>query len=83
VIKEFSDTIPKDSPHKLPPMCDTQHTIESDSEEFIYYVDEDVDDEFKDDHEGEDIAFSCIRLVPLTHLLIVNNVSSQSKEKDN
>ena len=34
-------------------MRGTQHTIESDSEEVIYYVDEDVDDNFADVHDEE------------------------------
>jgi len=48
-----------------------QHTVESDLE-VIYNVDEEVGDDFvddyyevgdyfNDDHEGDDIAFSCIR----------------------
>ena len=43
-------------------MCDLQNIIdgapikalESESEEFVYYVNEEVGDDFDDDHEGED-----------------------------
>jgi len=82
VIIEFNDIISEDSPNKLPPMRDTSHAIESDLEEFIYYMDEDVGHEFDDDHEGEEVAHSCIRYAPSTHLLVISSVFSQSEEKD-
>ena len=51
-VIDFS-SVPRDPSDKRPPMSDTQPTIESYSEEVIYYVDEDVNDDFADDHEEE------------------------------
>ena len=60
VIKEFSNTVPEDRLDKLPPMCYVQYAIESHSEEFIYHVDENVNDDFNDDHEGEELPAAAL-----------------------
>jgi len=58
VITDFSDA-PNESQDKLPPICDTQLEIESDSDEFTYHpyidtdVDEDTDDDLTDDQDEE------------------------------
>ena len=44
---------------------------EFDSEEFTYQVDEEVGDESDNDHDGENVVYSCIRQAPSTHLCIV------------
>ena len=51
IVKEFCD-VPKDSIDKLPSKHE-RHTIESDSEEVFYYVDEEVDDDLANDHDEE------------------------------
>jgi len=72
VITEFVDIFSEDSLNKLLSKRGILHTIEFDLEEVIYYVDEDRDDDFADDHDeeasdnsdddygSEDIAHNCI-----------------------
>ena len=52
-----------------------------DSEEFPYQVDEEVGDDFDNDHEGNDVAFNCIKQAPSTHLSVIRCAFSQSEEK--
>ena len=40
--------------------ADTQHANESDLEKFIYYVDEELCNDFDNDHEGEDVVHNAL-----------------------
>ena len=66
IVNKFSD-VPKDFHDKPLPICDTQPEIESNSKEFTYHpdidFDEDVDDDFANDQNDEELDDDIYRRV--------------------
>jgi len=82
VITKFVDVFSENPSDKLPLMCDTQHTIESNLEEVIYQVDKKACDNSDDEHKGKDISHNCIRQIPSIHLPVITTAFSQLEEKN-
>jgi len=57
-------------------------TPESNSEEFTYQVDEEVGDDFDDDHES-DMLYPAALQAPSSHLSVVKSAYSQSEGTNN